>query len=158
MVSVTIEYVILIPLLFSTVIVFPFVANRITTENQEAQLRIELQGVADHMASTIQQLYLTVNGEEILTGTITQASPVPVTVGSYPYNVEGSLYEPGDGSAKVFTAFLTLDDIAITVTASAVLGPNVLWTDSTLRSTSVDASIIVEKYSNGTLGFTFGGS
>ena len=99
-----------------------------------------------------------VNGEEILTGTITHASPVPVTVGSYPYNVEGSLYEPGDGSAKVFTAFLTLDDIDITVTASTALGTNVLWTDSTLRSTSFDASIIVEKYSNGTLGFTFGGS
>ena len=58
----------------------------------------------------------------------------------------------------VFTAFLTLDEIGNTVTASAVLGPNVLWTDSVLRSTSMNASIIVEKYSNGTLGFSFGGS
>ena len=158
MVSVTIEYVILIPLMFTTVIVFPFVASRITTENQEYQLSIELQNVADHMASTIQQLYLTVNGEEILTGTVTQESPVPVTVGSYPYTVEGSLSNSGDGSAKVFTAFLALDDIDITVTASAVLGPDVLWTDSTLRSTSFDASIIIEKHSNGTIGFSFGGS
>ncbi len=158
MVSVTIEYVILIPLLFTTVIVFPMVADRVTSENQESQLTIELQSVANHMVSTIQQLYLTINGEEILTGTVTQASPVPVTVGSYPYTVEGSLYDPGDGSAKFFHTLLTLDDIGITVSASAVLGTNVVWTDSTLRSTSVDASIIVEKYSNGTIGFTFGGS
>ena len=157
MVSVTIEYVILIPLLFTTVIIFPMVAERMTSEHQKSQLSIELQSVADHMASTVQQLYLTLNGEDILTGTVTQASPVPVTVGGYPYTVEGQLSSP-DGSARVFTAFLTLDDIGNTVTASAVLGPNVLWTDSVLRSTSVDASIIVEKYSNGTLGFSFGGS
>ena len=158
MVSVTIEYVILIPLLFTTVIVFPLVANRMTTDYQQTQLGIELQDVADHMASTIQQLYLTVNGQEILTGTITKASPVPVTVGAYPYTVEGSLNDPGDGSAKVFTAILTLDELGNTVTASAVLGTNVLWADSTLRSTSMDASIVVQKYSNGTLGFSFGGT
>jgi hypothetical protein len=160
LVSVTIEYVILIPLLFTTVIVFPLVADRITSENQESQLTIELQNVANHMASTIQQLYLTINGEEILTGTVTQASPVPVTVGSYPYTVEGSLYDPGDGSAKVFHTILTLDDIDITVYASAVLGPNVQWSDSTLRSTSVDASINVQKLDDAehTIIFSFGGS
>ena len=160
MVSVTIEYVILIPLLFTTVIVFQLVADRITSENQESQLTIELQNVANHMASTIQQLYLTINGEEILTGTVTQASPVPVTVGSYPYTVEGSLYDPGDGSAKVFHTILTLDDIDITVYASAVLGPNVQWSDSTLRSTYVDASINVQKLDDTehTIIFSFGGS
>jgi hypothetical protein len=150
----------MIPLLFSTVIVFPLVANRITTETQEAQLRIELQDVADHMASTIQQLYLSVNSEEILTGTVTQESPVPVTVVFYPYTVEGSLYDPGDGSAKVFTAFLTLDDVGNTVTASAALGTNVQWVDSSFRSTSVDASIIVQKLDDAdhTIVFSFGGS
>ncbi|MCW4021549.1 MAG: hypothetical protein ACOWW1_01435 [archaeon] len=160
MVNITIEYVIMIPLLFSTVIVFPLVANRITTETQEAQLRIELQDVADHMASTIQQLYLSVNSEEILTGTVTQESPVPVTVAFYPYTVEGSLYDPGDGSAKVFTAFLTLDDVGNTVTASAVLGTNVQWVDSSFRSTSVDASIMVQKLDDAdhTIVFSFGGS
>lgn len=160
MVSVTIEYVILIPLMFTTVIVFPLVADRMTTEHQKSQLTIELQDVADHMASTIQQLYLTVNGEEILTGTVTQASPVPVTVGSYPYTVEGSLYEPGDGSAKVFNTFLTLDEIDITVSASAVLGINVQWVDSSFRSTSVDAEIIVQKLDDAehTVVFSFGGS
>lgn len=149
----------MIPLLFTTVIVFPLVANRITTENQEAQLTIELQDVADHMASTIQQLYLTVNGEKIQTGSITQESPVPVTVGSYPYTVEGQL-SPPDGSARVFTVFLTLDDIPITVTASAVLGTNVQWVDSSFRSTSVDAEINVQKIGEAehTIIFSFGGS
>ena len=159
MVSVTIEYVILIPLLFTQVIVFPYVASTMTSDWQETQLTIELQDAADHMASTIQQLYLTINSEEILAGTITQTSPVPVTIGSYPYTVEGTLVDPGDGSSKIFVVTLTLDnDVGNLVTASAALGTNVQWTDSSFLSTSLDASIIVEKFSNGTLSFTFGGS
>ena len=158
MVSVTIEYVILIPLLFTQVIVFPLVASTMTNKWQETQLTIELQDVADHMVSTIQQLYLSVNSDQILTGTITQASPVPVTVASYPYTIDGQLSNPPDGSAKVFTVILTLDDVGNTVTASAVLGTNVQWVESTFRSTSLDASIIVQKFSNGTLSFSFGGS
>ncbi|WNZ28624.1 MAG: hypothetical protein IAX21_08165 [Candidatus Bathyarchaeota archaeon] len=159
MVSVTIEYVILIPLLFTQVIIFPLVASTMTSNWQETQLSIELQDSADHLVSTIQQLYLSVNSNEILTGTVTHASPVPVTIASYPYTVDGQLSNPLDDSAKVFTVILTLDnDVSTTVTASAVLGTNVQWLESSFRSTSFDASIIVEKFSNGTLSFTFGGS
>ena len=157
LVSITVEYVMLIPLLFAQVIVFPYVASTVSSNWQESQLTIEMQDSADHMVSTIQQLYLTVNRDSILEGTITQASPVPVTIASYPYTVEGSLSNPPGDSAKVFTVTLTLDDIGNTVIASAVIGNNTKWTESTFRSTSVDASIIVEKFSNGTLAFAFGG-
>ena len=49
--------------------------------------------------------------------------------------------------------------VLYTVSANAVLGPNVQWTESTFRSTSVDASINVRKLadSNQTLVFSFGG-
>lgn len=157
MVSVTIEYVMLIPLLFTQVIVFPYVASALTSSWQESQFTVEMQDAADHVASTIQQLYITVNRDEILEGTITQSSTIPVSIGSYPYVVDGSLNDPGDGYSKILTVFLTLDDIGNTATASTVLGPNVKWISSDFRSTSVDASIIVEKFSNGTLVFSFGG-
>lgn len=154
--SVTIEYVILIPLLFTQVIVFPLVASTMTSSWQNSQRDIELQDAADRLASTIQQLYLTVNRDEILAGDITQVSPLPVTVGSYPYNVTGSLSDPPDGSAKILTVTLTLDEVGNTANASAVLGTNVQWIDSTLRSNSADAYINVEKAA-GTLTFSFGG-
>lgn len=160
MVSITIEYVMLIPLLFAQVIVFPYVASTVTSNWQESQLTIEMQDAADHIASTIQQLYLTANRDEILEGIITQQSPVPVTIASYPYDVECSLSDPGDGSAKTLIVFLTLDDeVGDTVTALAVLGNNVQWTESTFRSTSVNASIIVQKLDDEdhTLIFSFGG-
>jgi len=156
--SVTIEYVILIPLLFSQVIIFPFVANTMTTHWQDSQRNIELQSTANHLASTIQQLYLTINSENIQTGEITQASPGPITVGLYPYEATCSLSNPPDGSAKILTVTLTLDEAGNTASASVVLGQNVAWPDQTpLRSNSADASISVEK-EDGTLTFSFGGS
>jgi hypothetical protein len=156
--SVTIEYVILIPLLFTQVIVFPLVASTITTNWQDNQRDIELQDAANHLASTIQQLYLTLDRDEVLECTVTQASPVPVTVTSYPYTAACSLSEPSEGYSKILSVTLTLDDVGNTATAKAVLGPNVSWTESTLRSTSTDAYIEVQKFSNGTIGFSFGGS
>ena len=158
MTSVTIEYVILIPLLFSQVIVFPFVASTMTSNWQDSQRNIELQDAADHLASTIQQLYLTINNEDILAGTVTQASTLPVTVGSYPYTATGSLSSPSDpDSTRILTVTLTLEELGNTVTAAAVLGPNVQWITSTLRSNSANASIDVQKFSNSTLVFSFGG-
>ncbi|MCW4016347.1 MAG: hypothetical protein NWF06_08255 [Candidatus Bathyarchaeota archaeon] len=155
--NVTIEYVILIPLLFTQVILFPLVASTMASNWQDSQRDIELQDVANHLASTIQQLYLTVNRDEILVGTVTQVSTIPVTVASYSYSVTGSLSDPPDGSAKILIFTLILDDVGNTVTASAVLGPNVNWIDSTLRSDSADAYIELQKFSNGTLTFSFGG-
>jgi len=156
--SVAIEYVILIPLLFSQVIVFPFVASTMASSWQDSQRNIELQDAADHLASTIQQLYLTINNEDILAGTVTQASTLPVTVSSYPYTATGSLSSPSDPeSTRILTVTLTLDEVDNTATAAAVLGPNVQWTESTLRSNSAEASIDVQKFSNSTLVFSFGG-
>jgi uncharacterized protein YjdB len=153
--SVTIEYVILIPLLFTQVLVFPFVASTIASNWQDSQRNVELQDAANHLASTIQQLYLTINRDEVLECTVTQASPVPVTVGSYPYN---ATCNPPVGSSNILKVTLTLDEVGNTATAAAVLGPNATWTESTLRSTSTDAYIEVQKFSNGTISFSFGGS
>jgi hypothetical protein len=157
--SVTIEYVILIPLLFTQLIVFPFVASTITSNWQDSQRDIELQDAANHLASTMQQLYLTINRDEILECTVTQASPVPVTVASYPYNATGSLSSLSENSTRILSVTLTLDDVENTATAAAVVGPNLSWTDSTLRSTSTDAHINVQKLDDEehTIIFSFGG-
>ena len=158
MTSVAIEYVILIPLLFTQVIVFPFVASTMTSSWQDSQRNIELQDAADHLASTIQQLYLTINRDEILAGTVTQASTLPVTVNFYPYTATGLLNSPSDpDSTRILTVTLTLEEVDNTATAAAVLGPNVQWINSTLRSNSPNASIDVQKFSNSTLAFSFGG-
>ena len=156
--NVTIEYVILIPLLFTQVIVFPMVASIITSSWQESQRNAALQEVADHLASTVQQLYLTVNQEEILASTITQALRIPATIDSYPYTAMGSLSNPSDpNSTRILTLTLTMEDGNM-VTAVAVMGPTVIWTEeSILQSNSANTSLEIQKFSNRTIVFSFGG-
>jgi hypothetical protein len=156
--NITIEYVILIPLLFTQVIVFPLVATTITSSWQESQRDIALQEAADHLASMVQQLYLTVNQEEVLASTITHALSLPETIYSYPYTATGSLNSPSDpNSTRILTLTLTMED-ETTVTASAVMGSNVMWTeDSVLQSNSANASLEIQKFSNSTIVFSFGG-
>jgi hypothetical protein len=155
--SVTIEYVILIPLLFTQVIVFPLVASTMTSSWQESQRDVALQDIANHVASTIQQLYLTINRDDILSGNMTQILSIPETVANYPYTATALLSTPSDPDvAKVLTVTLTLDELANTVSAEAVLGPDVQWVTSSLRSNSANRYLEIEK-DDGTLTFSFGG-
>ncbi len=159
--NVTIEYVILIPLLFTQVILFPFVASMITSNWQESQRNAALQEAADHLASTVQQLYLMINREEILAGNIiniTYVLRIPETIDSYPYTATGSLNSPTDpNSTKIFTLTLTMED-GTTVTSTAVVGPNVLWTEgSVLHSNSVNVSLKIQKFYDNSIVFSFGG-
>ena len=155
MTHITIEYVIMIPVLFAQIIVFPFAANVMATKWTDNQREAELQDAAGHLASTIQQLYLSINRKEISVGNITQASTLPPTIQSHPYTANGSLRIVD--SSKVLTLFLELQGTRTTATATAVLGSNVLWMEeSVFRSDSLDASIEVQKFANGTLLFSFG--
>jgi len=152
---VTIEHVILVPLLFIQILVFPFAASMMVSIWAEAHRKVELKDAANHLASVIQQLYLSANREEILAGNITQASTLPPTISSYPYTATGSLRV--SDSSRVLTLFLTLEEVENTVTANAVLGSNVLWMEgSVFRSNSPNASVRVQKFANGTLLFSFG--
>lgn len=159
MVNVTIEHIILVPLLFTQIIVFPFVATRISSSWQDSHRDVALEEVAGHLTITVQQLYLTVNWDDILDGTVTHAPTIPATIDSRPYRVTGSLNTPSDPNAtRILTLTLTLEKFKNTVTAVAVLGPDVLWAEeSVLHSNSPDASIVAQKFSNGTIGFSFGG-
>lgn len=155
--SVTIEYVILIPLLFTQVIVFPLVASTMTNSWQESQRDVALQDIANHVASTIQQLYLAVNRDDILAGNMTQVLSIPETVANYPYTATAMLSAPSDpDAAKVLTVTLVLDELDNVVSAEAVLGPNVQWFTSSLRSNSANRYIEIVKGA-GTLTFSFGG-
>ena len=157
--NVTIEHVILIPLLFAQILVFPLAASVMTSNWADSYRDAALKDAANHLASTIQQLYLSANREETLAGTITQASPLPLTVDSYPYAAVGSLRaSSGQNSSKILTLTLTMEMVGNTATANALLGPNVLWQEeSLLQSNSADAFIEVQKFANGTLLFSFGG-
>lgn len=156
---VAIEYVILAPLLLLQVIIFPMVASTMTENLADSRRQIALQDAGNHLASTVQQLYLSLSQREISTGVTLQASDLPSTIESRPYTAEGSLGPPLDpedpNSVRVLTISLNLVGPGITAEATTTLPSNVQWDGGTFRSDSSTASVKVTKLVDGFL-FSFG--
>lgn len=158
MTHVAIEVVIMAPLLLAQIFLFPLVTTTMTSYWANASREVTLQEVASQMGSTIQQLYLSLSRTEVAPGTTTYASTFPTQVASYPYVATGSLETSLElESTKILFLNVTLLNVGTEVTAQTSLGPNVLWReDSLFNSLSSTASIVVQKFANGTLLFSFG--
>ena len=157
MTNVAIEAVILAPLLVVQVILFPFAANMMASNWANASRNVALKELASQMASTIQQLYLSLNQPEISAGNITQTPAFPKEISERPYTATGLLKSSFQYSfGKVLFLNVTLQKLENTAMVQTSLGPNVLWNENSLfDSSSPNASIKVQKFVNGTLLFSF---
>lgn len=154
---VAIEVVIMAPLLVVQLFVFPFVATSLTSKWADASREVTLQEAASQMASTIQQLYLSLNRIEISEGNITYVLNMPKEIASHPYTAKGSLRTTLQPASTILFLNLTLDNTGNTATAQASLGPNAEWDGgSTFHSLSPNTTVIVHKSEDGTLQFSFG--
>jgi hypothetical protein len=156
--SVAVEAVIMVPLLVAEILLFPFLASSMSSYWANATRDVALQEAASQMGSTIQQLYLSLNQQEISAGTITQASTFPTLIASHAYTAKGSLktsLQPG--SSKILLLNLTLQGVGNSAAVQVSLGPNVSWNGaSVFNSLSSSASIRVQKFANATMLFSFG--
>jgi len=150
---VSMEYAIMVPILLVQVILIPVATGWMMDSWVIRRRETALQDVASHLGTTIQQLYFSLNREEIAAGTTTQATNVPPFIESIPYVVTASNRKVGNST--IIDLYLALMGIGITTTTRVTLGPNVLWEQLAFISNSTTASIRVEKFSNGTLDFSF---
>ena len=157
---VTIEYVIMLPLLILQVILFPLTAGWLMNIWVDSRRTLALQEAASNLGSTIQQIYLTLNHTTIPVGTnITQKTNVPAFIEDYPYTGNATLKtvsNPALNSSKVLTITLRLRTIGTTVTTSVIMGQNVQWQKSTFTSNSTKAGISAKKLA-GTVSLSFTG-
>jgi len=151
---ITMEYVIMIPILLLQVVLIPVATGWMMDVWVERRRETALKDVASHLGSTIQQIYFSLNREEIGAGTITQASNVPPFIESNPYVVIAS--DRRVENSTIIDLHLAFMGKGISVTTRVTLGPNVLWKQSIFVSNSTNACIEVKKFSNGTLSFSFG--
>jgi len=159
MVEVTIEYMILMPVLILQIFLFPIFANSLMNTWVNSRQTLALQDAAGQLGSAVQQLYFSLNHDTIPAGTVTFSPGLP------PF-IEGSYYT---GSATLSSStspgsnpsFLQLTVIMVgtsnSVTTTVVLGSNVLWQQSIFMSNSTDACVTAQKFSNGTILLWFGG-
>jgi hypothetical protein len=157
--QVTIEYMIMIPLLILQIFLFPYTANLIMNGWTDSRRILELQEIAGHIGSSIVQLYTSLNHDTISVGTVTTKVGVPLFIENYAYTGNGTLRSATDStlnSSKILDITLTISGTQLRSVASVTLGENVQWINSTYISNSTNACINGQKLSNGTVQFYFG--
>ena len=156
--QITIEYMIMIPILIMQIFLFPLTAGLIMNGWVDSRRTLALQETAGHLGSSIQQLYSALNHETIFEGTVTNKLDTPPFIEGYAYMGQATLrtaLDPALNSSKVLDITLTLMGTSVEGTASVTLGQNILWQNSTLMSNSTSAGIIAEKLLNGTIQLSF---
>jgi hypothetical protein len=156
---ITIEYVIMVPVLILQIFLFPLTAGWLMNIWVDSRRTLALQETASHLGSTIQQIYFSLNHATISAGTAMQKSEVPPFIENYPY-IGNAILRAVSGqsnSSKVLELTLKLKIVGTTVTTSVILGQNVVWQESTFISNSTNACIKAEKFANETISLSFGG-
>ena len=159
MVQITIEYMIMIPILILQIFLFPLTAGWIMTTWVDSRQTLALQETASHLGSSIQQMYSALNHESISEGTVTNRLEVPPFIEGYAYTGNATLRTAlAQNSSKFLDITLSLRGTSIQASTSVTLGQNVEWQNSTFMSNSTFASILANKQPNGTILLSFGGA
>lgn len=157
MVQITIEYMIMIPILILQIFLFPLTAGWIMATWTDSRQTLALQETASYLGSSVHQVYSALSHESISAGSVTNRLEFPTFIEGYAYNGSASLRDPVSDS-KVLDITLTFMGGSIKTTTSVTLGPNVAWdANSQFMSNSSYASLIAEKMANGTILMSFEG-
>jgi hypothetical protein len=159
MANITIEYMILIPVLILQIFLLPYATSLIMSSWSTSVETLALQDASSRVGSSIQQLYYFVNHATVPSGNITSSLNIPRFINNYAYTGNAMLTNVVSGSSpsKVLRLTLKFMGNSIFVTSSVDLGQNVYWTTtSSFMSNSTTACIQACKYSNNTILLFFG--
>lgn len=160
MVQITIEYMIMIPILILQIFLFPLTAGWIMNTWTDSRQTLALQETASHLGSSVHQVYSALNHDSISAGTVTNRLEIPSFIEGYAYMGNASLRRlgPDSNSSQILDITLRFMGGHIATAASVTLGPNAGWDEnSEFMSNSTHASLIAEKMSNGTILMSFEG-
>ena len=159
--QITIEYMIMIPMLILQIFLFPLTAGWIMTTWVDSRQTLALREIASHVGSSVHQVYSALNHEAISAGTVTNRLEIPPFIEGYAYRGNASLrvLDPAaPNSSQFLDITLRFKGSQIEATTSVTLGSNVAWDqDSAFMSNSTYASLIAEKMVNGTILLYFEG-
>jgi hypothetical protein len=154
----TLEYMIMIPLLILQIFLFPYLAN-LTMENWTVSREtLQLQEVASNLGSSVQQLYSALNHNTITAVNVNSTIKISQYIDNHPYTATGTLRTALDSvlnSTKILDLTLTLNDTKIQTSTSVILGPDVNWNSSSTFLSNSNALICAQKLSNGTINMYF---
>jgi hypothetical protein len=143
----------MIPLLILQIFLFPITAGWLMNIWVDSRMSLSLKDSASHLASSMQQLYFTMNHDTISPGTTTYTPGLPPYIENHDYTGTVTLRDAlgaGANSSKILDITLSLSNTQTSVLTSITLGSNVVWNNSTFLSNSTNSVIIAQKFWNGT--------
>ena len=159
MANITIEYMILVPLLILQIFLLPYATSLIMSSWSTSSETLALQDASSRVGSSIQQLYYFVNHATIPSGNVTSSMNIPRFINNYAYTGNATLTSvvSGPSSSKVLKLTLKFMGNSIFVTSPVNLGQNVQWnSSSSFMSNSTTACIQAYKDSNNVIWLSFG--
>ncbi|MEM4704081.1 MAG: hypothetical protein QXJ02_03335 [Candidatus Bathyarchaeia archaeon] len=159
MAHITIEYIILMPILIMQIFLFPLTASWLMNIWVTSRSQLALQDVASHLGSTIQQLYLSLNHATIAAGKVSYTPGLPVLIENSYYTANASIRTVGGSplnSSNILEMTVTLVSTGNKVSTTVVLGPNVVWQNSVFMSNATNPCVSGEKNQTGTIFLQFG--
>ena len=159
--QITIEYMIMVPILILQIFLFPLTAGWIMNTWVDSRQTLALREIASHVGSSVHQVYSALNHESISAGAVTNSLEIPPFIEGYAYRGNASLrvLDPAaPDSSQFLDITLRFKGSQIEATTSVTLGSNVAWDeDSAFMSNSTYASLVAEKMTNGTILLYFEG-
>ncbi len=138
MTQITVEYMIMIPVMILQIFLFPYVAVLMMDNWTSSRQTIELQQTAAQIGSTVQQMYYTinrVNGSASMEVNL----DIPPIIDNHAYTVTLSRVANVDSSYKVMNVSLRLISLDSSASSIVTLGNNIVWTNNlSFNSTNND--------------------
>jgi len=157
MTQITIEYMIMIPLMITQIFLFPLTASWIMNTWVDTRQTLALKEITSHISSSIQQVYSALTHASLAESTVTIESEVPGFIEGHIYFGNATFYSglTSNSSSSLEIRFMLVDTTIESRTRFPV-GDDFSWQDSTFTSNS-EKTIIASKLTNGTIVLSFGG-
>ncbi len=144
MAHVTIEYMIMIPVLIMQIFLFPFTATIIMNAWTDSRITLQLQEITGHLGSSIQQLYYTMNRASVSSGSLTIKLDIPLSIvdgnTEYRYNItlqHASDSENPENHAQIMNLTLNFVNSKGEASTLITLGENAQWDNITVERGSI---------------------
>ncbi len=156
--SIALEYMIMIPVLIAQIFIFPFTASVIMNTWMDSRMTLELQEIAGHLSSSIQQLYYTINHESMASGSMSITLDMPPLIEGHDYTTTLSHVTQIDTTYKIMNVTLKLSDSKDQTSTIVTLGQNVDWQNNlSFISGKQPVTLVADKSSN-SIWISLGGS
>ena len=159
MANISIEYMILVPLLILQIFLLPYTAGLIMGKWSTSSQNLALQDASSRIGSSIQQLYFFLNHTTIPSGTVTNRLNIPNFINNYAYSGTGNLTSvvSGTSSGQVLKLTLKFMGNSLSSTSTVNLGQNARWNSSSyFMSNSTTSNIQAYKDSGNVIWLSFG--